>query len=405
MSEVTHAALSEVASLNPREKLELPANEEVSFVPMSAVCADTGTIANEESREFQEVSKGFTPFLDSDVLVAKITPCFQNGKIAYANITRNFGFGSTEFHVVRPNPEVLDSRYAYHFLRQPVIRVAGERRMTGSAGQRRVPKQFLAKLKVPILPLDEQKRIAEVLDRAEALRARRRAALALLDELTQSTFLDMFGDPVTNPEGWPIRPIAELAENKDSMRVPIKQSDRDERSGKYPYYGSVGIIDDIDDFIYEGPHLLISEDGKHLETRNRPIACLADGQFWVNNHAHVLAANGNAELVFLAFNLEMRPLHQFVTGIDQFKLNRKSMDKIPVAVPPIELQQEFAKRINAIERQKMRLNAHLTELGSLFACLQSRAFKGELFPTTDTEKPSVNHLIATNRELKCPNKL
>ena len=234
-------------------------------------------------------------------------------------------------------------------------------------------------LKIKLPPLDDQKRIAEVLDRAEALRARRRAALALLDELTQSIFLDMFGAPVTNPEGWPIRPIVELAENKDSMRVPIKQSDRDERSGKYPYYGSVGIIDDIDDFIYEGPHLLISEDGKHLETRNRPIACLADGQFWVNNHAHVLAANGNAELVFLAFNLEMRPLHQFVTGIDQFKLNRKSMDKIPVAVPPIELQQEFAQRIRAIEDQKSRFEAHLGELGSLFASLQSRAFKGELF--------------------------
>ena len=242
-----------------------------------------------------------------------------------------------------------------------------------------IPTASLRQLKVTVPPLDEQKRIAEVLDRAEALRARRRAALALLDELTQSIFLDMFGDPVTNPEGWPLRPIVELAENKDSMRVPIKQSDRDERSGKYPYYGSVGIIDDIDDFIYEGPHLLISEDGKHLETRNRPIACLADGQFWVNNHAHELAANGNAELVFLAFNLEMRPLHQFVTGIDQFKLNRKSMDKIPVAVPPIELQQEFAQRIRAIEDQKSRFEAHLGELGSLFASLQSRAFKGELF--------------------------
>ena len=275
-----------------------------------------------------------------------------------------------------PDADVLDAKFLYWWLRSHRARLEA---LGNGATFKEVSKAVVSKVRLPLPPLEEQKRIAEVLDRAEALRARRRAALSLLDELTQSIFLDMFGDPVTNPEGWPIRPIVELAENKDSMRVPIKQSDRDERSGKYPYYGSVGIIDDIDDFIYEGPHLLISEDGKHLETRNRPIACLADGQFWVNNHAHVLAANGNAELVFLAFNLEMRPLHQFVTGIDQFKLNRKSMDKIPVAVPPIELQQEFAQRIRAIEDQKSRFEAHLGELGSLFASLQSRAFKGELF--------------------------
>ena len=281
--------------------------------------------------------------------------------------------------VLRADPKRVFPRYLYHWFASPRIQLTARSFGRQTTNISNLDMNRCKKLQLKLPPLDEQKRIAEVLDRAEALRARRRAALALLDELTQSIFLDMFGDPVTNPEGWPIRPIVELAENKDSMRVPIKQSDRDERSGKYPYYGSVGIIDDIDDFIYEGPHLLISEDGKHLETRNRPIACLADGQFWVNNHAHVLAANGNAELVFLAFNLEMRPLHQFVTGIDQFKLNRKSMDKIPVAVPPIELQQEFAQRIRAIEDQKSRFEAHLGELGSLFASLQSRAFKGELF--------------------------
>ena len=190
MSEVTHAALSEVASLNPREKLELPANEDVSFVPMSAVCADTGTIANEESREFQEVSKGFTPFLDSDVLVAKITPCFQNGKIAYANITRNFGFGSTEFHVVRPNPEVLDSRYACHFLRQPVLRTQSVQRRFQSelrtVAQPTLNIKQINELSVICYPIEQQNEFANRIASLTNLKTVHQRAINTLNELFSS---------------------------------------------------------------------------------------------------------------------------------------------------------------------------------------------------------------------------
>src|SRR6185295_543198 len=120
-----------------------------------------------------------------------------------------------------------------HFLRRGSVRLAGERRMTGSAGQRRVPENFLAKLEIPLPPLAEQRRIAEVLDRAEALRAKRRAALAQLDSLTQSLFLDLFGDPATNRKGWPITTLGDLVaefrygssnksanQGKPALRIP-----------------------------------------------------------------------------------------------------------------------------------------------------------------------------------------
>ncbi|MEK7732461.1 MAG: restriction endonuclease subunit S, partial [Planctomycetota bacterium] len=177
----------------------------VSFVPMSAVTAETASTTMGEERRYGEVSKGYTPFLDGDVLVAKITPCFENGKIAQATLTHRVGFGSTEFHVVRPHAGKADARYLLHFLRQERIRRDGERKMTGSAGQRRVPEYFLAGLEVPLPPLAEQRRIAEVLDRAEALWAKRRVALAQLDALTQTLFLDLFGDPIVNPRGWPLK--------------------------------------------------------------------------------------------------------------------------------------------------------------------------------------------------------
>ena len=179
---------------------------------MAAVDADSVTAVDRETRSYSEVSKGYTPFIDGDVLVAKITPCFENGKIAQARLSRRYGFGSTEFHVVRPRSDRVDARYLVHFLRQERIRKQGESRMTGSAGQRRVPEHFLAGLTIPLPPLPEQRRIAEILDKADALRAKRRAALAQLDTLTQSIFLDMFGDPATNPKGWPVDALRNIAD-------------------------------------------------------------------------------------------------------------------------------------------------------------------------------------------------
>jgi hypothetical protein len=207
MAKVESVPLSEVAEINPSASEEVLASGamRVSFVPMSAVSELTGSVVAPEEREVAACRKGFTPFAQGDVLVAKITPCFENGKIVVADIPHRFGFGSTEFHVVRPIPSKLDSRYLLHMLRHPVFRMKGEKRMTGSAGQRRVPSSFLSTFAIPLPPLDAQRRIAAVLDKADALRAKRRAALAQLDTLTQSIFLDMFGDPATNPKGWPLR--------------------------------------------------------------------------------------------------------------------------------------------------------------------------------------------------------
>jgi type I restriction enzyme, S subunit len=178
--------LEEVSDLNPSLSA-FPADDElVSFLPMSAVVAEFVDAVDTETRPFREVKKGYTPFVADDVLVAKITPCFENGKIAQAKPTQRVGFGSTEFHVVRAHTTELDPRYLVHFLRQARIRKDGEQKMTGSAGQRRVPEHFLANLKIPLPSLLEQRRIAETLDKVDALRSKHRAAIGQLDALLAS---------------------------------------------------------------------------------------------------------------------------------------------------------------------------------------------------------------------------
>ncbi len=199
--------MAEVADINPRV-VERPSGEDcVSFVRMSDLDAVAAVTSSGEARQFKEVSKGYTIFRDQDLLVAKITPCFENNKIGQANLRHAIGVGSTEFHVVRPRRDHLDGRYLLHFIRQERVRVDGERRMTGSAGQRRVPAAYLEELRVPLPPIDEQRRIAAILDQAYAVRAKRRQARSQAVELLRAIFLDMFGDPVTNPKGLPRRAL------------------------------------------------------------------------------------------------------------------------------------------------------------------------------------------------------
>lgn len=160
------ALLPEVCELNPPKPATnaLPPGAPVSFVPMPAVDADLGVITRGESRPFAKVRKGYTAFRNSDVLMAKITPCMENGKAVVARGLENgLGFGSTEFHVFRSNGAILPD-YLYHFIRQESFRRSAENEMTGSVGQKRVPLDFLKETSIPVPPLPEQQRIIQKLN-------------------------------------------------------------------------------------------------------------------------------------------------------------------------------------------------------------------------------------------------
>lgn len=239
-------------------------------------------------------------------------------------------------------------------------------------------KKSLANLKIPLPPLSEQRRIAAILDKADALRRKRKRALDLLDGLTQSIFLEMFGDPSRNTKGWATEPFGELCLNENAKRVPIKSADRDAIDGPYPYYGASGVIDYIDDYRFDGPRLLIAEDGANLISRSTPIAFLANGKYWVNNHAHVVAASDKSTLIFLQYFFSLTDLKPHVTGSAQPKLNRANLDKIPVINPPIELQNAFDKADEEVQVLRERMLRSLRLANETFSTIQYRAFSGQL---------------------------
>lgn len=150
--------------------------------------------------------------------------------------------------------------------------------------------------------------------------------------------------------------LGEITSNFDSRRVPIKTSER--RQGPYPYYGASGIIDSVEDYIFDGEYLLIAEDGENLRSRSTPIAFLAAGQFWVNNHAHVVQGNTQADTRFLAHLLSITEVSGYLTGSTQPKLTRRAMDSIELNIPPLETQQAIAEVLGALD-DKIAANTKL----------------------------------------------
>lgn len=155
---------------------------------------------------------------------------------------------------------------------------------------------------------------------------------------------------------WPMVKLGDVVSNCNFRRVPLKKADRAERQGDYRYYGASGVIDYIDDFIFDGEYLLIGEDGANLLSRSTPIAFHASGKFWVNNHAHILECNGKADLGFLAYYINSINLEPYITGSAQPKLNRGNLDSILIPLPPLEEQKRIAAILDKADvvRQKRK---------------------------------------------------
>ncbi len=159
--------IREVADVNPRiDKKAIPDNLEVSFVPMPAVQARSGQIDVSGVKLAKQVKKGFTVFLEGDVLFAKITPCMENGKMAIVPaLVNNYGFGSTEFHVLRAGKEI-DAKYLYYYVSSKSFRGEAERFMTGAVGQKRVSTTYIKEATIPVAPLEDQRRIVAEIEKS-----------------------------------------------------------------------------------------------------------------------------------------------------------------------------------------------------------------------------------------------
>ncbi len=301
---------------------------------------------------------------------------------------------STDCIVAITTNKEIKTKFVYYYLFGNIHLL--ERGFKG-AGLKHISKKYIENLDIPIFPIDTQNKIVSILDKAFAIVNKRKVTNEIIDDLLRATYLDMFGDPITNPKGWEILEFKQVVKNENSKRVPVKQADRDLREGNYPYYGATGIIDTIDDYKFDGEFLLIAEDGKNLLFRKKDNAFIATGKFWVNNHAHVLSFNGVCQLQFLKFFLNSIDFKPYITGIDQVKLNKDNLEKIPVPVPPLELQSKFT----AFERSytSLKLKMQIAKPALLFDSILQKVFNGQLNYNVDFELDSlIQEIDLQNKE-------
>ena len=289
--------------------------------------------------------------------------------------------------------EQMTDKFFYYYLsvlKSEILRNAG------GAAQPNISTKSISEFKIPLPPLDQQKKIAAILDAADAYKQKTKALIEKYDELTQSLFLDMFGDPVTNPKGWEIKSFEEMVSDDCPLTYGIVQPG-DEVSDGVPcvrpvdltqQYVSVDNLKRID--------LSISQKFKRTLLKGGEILLSVRGSVGVISIADSSLANSNvtrgivpiwfdknvsSKLFFYYLYKSLpiqRKLSELAKGATLIQLNLKDLRELNLIKPPLDLQNQFAERVQAIEAQKEQAQASLAQAEDLFNSLLQRAFKGEL---------------------------
>lgn len=389
MSAVRRVALQDVAALE-RDIVE-PARIKAGTLFVGLENIESGGrfvgVRPVDSGELASSKFAFTP---RHVLYGKLRPYLA--KIARPDFE---GICSTDILPVLPGPE-LDRGYLAWLLLSPEMVSLAASRATGANLPRLSPKA-LAEMKIPLPPLPEQRRIAAILDKADAVRAKRRAALAQIDTLTQSVFLDMFGDPATNPKGWEVVTIADICEVKGGKRLPKGEEYASVRTP----FRYIRVVDlkagrvDESALVYLKPEIQV-EIARYVVNTGDVIVSIAgsiglvapvpqslNGVNLTENAAKLVPRrSGRYEAEYLARFLEtdyaQGQIGSHTGRVTIGKLALFRIEKLTVPLPPIELQHEFVGRAAEVETHRSAQRQAGSRLDELFASLQHRAFRGEL---------------------------
>jgi len=325
---------------NPR--LSLKKGDIATKVAMDKLKPFTKKIPETEKAEFN----GGAKFCNGDTVMARITPCLENGKTAYVDMLDDgeIGFGSTEFIVMRAKTGISDPQFVYYTAINPVFRNVAIKSMVGSSGRQRVQQSVLEELELSVPDLDEQRRIGDFLARIDE-------KIALNDRINdnllaqaQTLYKQFFPYGVQDdlPDGWRIGTVGEIIEIHDSKRIPLSGADRTKMEKKiYPYYGAASLMDFVDNYIFDGKYLLLGEDGTVVDDAGYPILQYVWGQFWVNNHAHILTGRLGYDVESLYMLFKQTPVKSIVTGAVQPKISQANLRSVQVVIPPEHNLREY----------------------------------------------------------------
>lgn len=262
----------------------------------------------------------------------------------------------------------LDEKYLYYFCKTYNFLMHNKATTLPS-----LTKADLLNIQIPLPPLATQKKIAAILDAADAHRQKTKQLLAKYDELAQSIFLDMFGDPVTNPKGWKKVKLGTVTKMKAGKFVPASEIFSSPSDIMYECYGGNGLRGYVNSYTHNGDFVLIGRQGALCGNVK-----LVRGVFHATEHAIVCSPKKKYETMWLYFLLDYLNLNKYATGAAQPGLNVGKLVEIEIVLPSHDLQRQFVERFNLIEAQKVHSQQGLDQSTNLFNGLLQKAFKGEL---------------------------
>jgi len=333
-----------------------------------------------------------------DTLVSSANSWNLVGKCCYV---KNLKYPSTAggfISILRSSNTDLDSRFLYLWFSSDKIQQTVRSYSNQTTNISNLDHKRVNNLQIPLPPLEEQKRIAEILDAADALRGKRRQALTQLDEFLQSTFLDMFGDPVTNPKGWEVKKLGDVVDivsgitkgrkvkDEQLFEVPyLAVSNVQDRHVKLDYVKSIfATKSEIDKYRLEYGDLLLTEGGDPDKLGRGAIwKSQIDDCIHQNHVFRVRIRDNSINYYYLNWYIGSEKGKRYflrsakqTTGIAT--INMTQLKAFIIAIPSLDLQQKFAAIVEKVEQQKEQMRQQLDELDNLFAALQDRAFKGDV---------------------------
>lgn len=344
--------------------------EEVSFVPMAFV-GENGSIDCSCIKNYDEVKSGFTYFKENDVLFAKITPCMENGKGCIAKGLHNgIGFGSTEFHVLRPLDNLCNPKWLYYVSTSQEMRRSAEKKMTGSAGQRRVPAKFLEDFKISIPPIELQKQFATFVSQVDKSKFLLQQMIAKLELLKKSRFIEMF-----EKEKYPVVNLEELIDKN------IETAKKDFSKESIIKYIDISSIDNVNHRIIGYNEFVLSDAPSRAQQhirfndilvstvrpnlKNVARVELKDSNLVASSGFCVLRPKKCSSEYLLSivksdkFTLDMS---QAVSGATYPAIKDSDIYNYKIKYPPKEIQNAFSLFVKQLDKSKAILQKQLDDL-------------------------------------------
>lgn len=410
----THSSIGEIAQI---ETGNTPPKKETRFYGKGYPFFKPGDldkaalISSSEEQVTEEGARASRLLPRNTVLVSCI------GNLGKSALTEVDAICNQQINAILPT-EIADPKYLFYWSR--TIKSWLEENSSATTIQI-INKGRFSAAPIAVAPINEQRRIAAKIESLSAQSKRAREHLdhvaklvqhyrkAILHTAVKGDLTKEWRGPQVRerpaspelpaefrsaylPDTWGSTSLAGAVHNHDARRVPLKKEDRANRQGAYPYYGASGIIDYIDNFIYNGKYLLIAEDGANLISRSTAVAFTAIGKFWVNNHAHIIQPTENFHHDFLRYYIESIDLSPYVTGSAQPKLTQGAFERIFVVRPPLIEQTEIVRKIESAFAWIDRLAAEAASARKLIERLDqailSKAFRGELVPQDPTDEPA-----------------